>query len=227
MKWHDYRMQWKEFARETHLRGDIEACAPVIYEQFRVVENERELTNTRLIIESERKWTTGGRPYYDLYPSVTEAFTKIDLGDLKGEHVRLPLDELLIRLADGADENIECLFVFNATDQTSGGRDLRIVIQDRALLSKKFHLYYPHSLLMASDETLDEAMKDGALRVSGVVNIPVMVRAMKIVSTLCLLRDNPDLIEPLALECDREKYERTGDPALIDKVLNHLTHYAD
>jgi hypothetical protein len=40
----------------------------------------------------------------------------------------------------------------------------------------------------------------------------------RIVCTLCLMADDPQIIEPVVLRDDEDKYERTLDPALIEKA---------
>lgn len=44
-------------------------------------------------------------------------------------------------------------------------------------------------------------------------------KILRLILTLCLLGDNPDLIEPLVLNADAAKFEATQDPALIEKAL--------
>ena len=42
--------------------------------------------------------------------------------------------------------------------------------------------------------------------------------AFRLICTLCLLKDDPELIAPLPLDKDREKWEATHDLALIEKA---------
>ena len=47
--------------------------------------------NTLAQLDIERRWVADDRPYYDLYPSVAEAFLKVDLNKITCGMLRLPI----------------------------------------------------------------------------------------------------------------------------------------
>jgi hypothetical protein len=46
----------------------------------------------------------------------------------------------------------------------------------------------------------------------------------RIVCTLCLMADDPQIVEPVVLKDDEDKYERTLDPALVEKARRRGNH---
>ena len=41
---------------------------------------------------------------------------------------------------------------------------------------------------------------------------------VRIIDTLCLMADDPQVVEPVVLRDDEDKYERSGDAALVEKA---------
>src|SRR4051812_3843459 len=105
MAWHDHPYFWKPMARARgYSTDDPEKAVDAISRNLdRVKTSQVTFVNTRAQLYGELRWTASKRPYYDIYPSVTQAFTKIDLTKIKGEHIQFPMPDLLLRFQVGRE----------------------------------------------------------------------------------------------------------------------------
>lgn len=109
MKWNDYSVLHKYCAKAKgwKLNSKNESSyVRQLQESFirsvkRKGADDKIGNNTAAHVYSEYEWNQTDRPYYDVYPSVSEAFTKIDLTKIKCEQIRLPISPLMIRFAIG------------------------------------------------------------------------------------------------------------------------------
>lgn len=235
MKWHDYRLAYKAEAAAAGISKPtpLETATALFRSMQRVVPdgNPVHMRNTGVQLQAEAAWVEDDRPYYDLYPSVAEAFCKIDLDRVKCSQLVLPLDDLLVRMPVGQELDLSPRTKFRAVLIHQGraaqrpdgaGRGWLLSIDTGDVLSGRpdIPIHTVIGIRMPDDGTLMESLLNGR-RGPGyedAVDSEAVENVCRIITTLCLLKGDPDLIEPQPLEADRQKWERTHDPALIQKA---------
>lgn len=227
MKWHEYPTLLKSAAIS---RGIANWTPRQIFSELRnVFTGSESAANTIAQIYSEMKWIESDRPYYELWPSVGEAFMSVDLERLKCDDIHLPLPQLLVRMPVGKELQISQKMKMRsllAMEMPSDGlnpRGLIVCINDGSTLEINGHDVAIHTLncvKMVSGTNIYEHILAGRAKPysQDVIDYEAVDNATRLVCTLCLLKDNPDLIEPLPLEKDLKKWEETHDPNLILKA---------
>lgn len=217
MRWHEYQPQWKTLADQIGLGGNYDKVVPAIVRVLmrdKPGGNEVAVVNTCAHLESEALWTLDNRPYYDLYPSVAEAFAKVDLTKLNCEHVRLPVPVLLIRMPVGRELRLSdncCLSTALIGEQNVEGRRGWIVA---ATLEDGDHAVT--GLRMVDGTTIHSHLEAGYKTCQ--YDVEAANTLLRVVATLCLLKGNADLIEPQPLAADIDKWNETHDITLIEKA---------
>lgn len=235
MKWHEHPMAWKQFAILSGISGKCEEVVPKLRQVMLSAraKNGPAFINAAAQLHGEMLWTQNDRPYYDLYPSVAEAFTKVDLEKLRCDDVHLPIPQLLIRLPVGREiegpRGVKIRTILVAETETvrggvgpnaaNGGRGWLVAVNDGTMSGKlPFHIvtgirFDPNTTIM------DHLRWGDAAKINGeTFDQQGIIDSVKIIVTLCLLKNNPDLIEPIPLEADRAKWEQTHDLKLIQKA---------
>lgn len=226
MKWHDYHPEISSYASALGIpkRLTLDEARKEIWAAFR--EGNDEIVSNMMAAQlgGEVMWCDAGRPYYNVYPSVIDAFTKLNLEGVDCESVRLPLPALLIRFPVGSElcGSVRCFLVSNALTTRAKSRSLRLAIDfgysvranDRMVTSHTAATMPMHFGSVSSQlKGLRKCAKEDDTRDWSAVE-----SVMQLLCALCLLKGNADLIEPEPLEADRAKWEKTHDPALIAKA---------
>lgn len=264
MKWHEHVYSWKAMAKSRHLSlenpHDCINTLTSIFAQFAV--DRVTLANTLSQLRGELRWTEDKRPYYDVYPSVTDAFVNIDLAKIKGSQIRLPIPDLLVRFPVGKEFQASSQtdwktkvrsFLVSETiaykgevsekkksvshqsvpssehhtgDWTNDKRGLLISI-DRGEASDVNGISIPmpivRGVLLWGEGNNDVSIEDHLEKGRGnnklaPVDEEVVTNVVRLIVALCLLKNNPDLIEQEPLEADRRKWEATHDPKYLEKA---------
>ncbi len=197
----------------------------------------------------EMLWKLNRRPYYDLYPSVVDAFAHTKF-DVPRHQIRCPLPAVLIRFPRGnplqydGHELRTALLVDEEKTQASEVAWLRSIGSDEeadqlAVLPKSTDLvayldycFEPRSALPSLQSIRLDISEEGLLSdfLEELVdfekdhpffekNTESARQLFRVIAAICLLGDNPDLIEPLVLDRDKSEYEKTHSPALVEKAV--------
>jgi hypothetical protein len=168
----------------------------------------------------ENNWYYCGRPYYTLWPAAMRS-----LGDMKFENVPLlkiktPEISILIRFAFGKEPagsdgtSIKSILASSIEDSNgSPALNLSIAIQDN-----------PRGVKIISTYVLIEDWQNGGSvsevreELKSSPNVEIGSIALRYVASVCLLADDPSLIEPDVLSEDRQRYDETNN-VLVRKRL--------
>jgi len=152
---------------------------------------------------AELEWKRLGRPYYNIWPSMTKPLTNCNLKGVLGRHVELPVAALLLRFP----EPMGTIFYYKDVDVTFLWR----METDVPLLA-----------MFGDDSTMEGAkISDDAVGASERSDADAESRMKAMLSTvagIALLSHNKDIIEPIVLNADAHKFAQTRDPALIEKA---------
>lgn len=228
MKWSEYRPVWKKAAEALGKPRQVgwKQAIQVMLEQFDSTECSKiwslqRQRNIKFAMSSEEVWMDHGRPYYDMYPSIIEPFLRVDLDKVKGGHLYLPENVILVRLPIGCEIKSPSLctgsFLVSFGTTEKGCRiGICAVLPNSSLI---------FSMSIGKDSSVSEELKDftgeDVDRVEREDFRCVSVKMLKIVCSLSLIRNNPDIIEPLPLDNDLRKFEKSTDferKALLEKA---------
>jgi hypothetical protein len=184
-------------------------------------------------LRAEYEWVDAKRPYYNVYPSVAEAFTRVDLTKVDCSLIKLPLPDLVIRFQVGkelqASETTKVRSVLvheNVSDSEKRGWLLAINTGETADIRtrKGEAATMPvHTIIgckMDAGSTISDHLRMGRERPisDDEIDNEAVDNVLKLVATLCLIGDNPEIIQRSPLEADKAKWEKNHDPALIAKA---------
>ena len=175
-------------------------------------------------LASEGEWIGNGRPYYDLYPTMVEAFTKVDLRKIKASDLKPPFRSMLIRFSHGNCAGLATVLM------------TCVQAKDKTVLSAAFDT--EKTISMCHECGPDKEPSIIPKRGVGGCTIPIgefivgynqavstatsemMNTIVKIFTTICLIRNNPDLIEQQPLASDLSRFERSTDFEERQKLLD-------
>lgn len=182
-------------------------------------------------ITNERDWERERRPYYNVWPSIVPMLTRLNL-DLDSALIQLPLPALCIRFPKdknpltfdwkGRDVQIRCMLM----GEINKGRGISILIDVGEVMGdgKDFGvpIYTYRNFRRENGLTVEEALRElgrNELAELG-VQIPedLITDCVRLCCSLCLLENDPSVIEPDVLSKDRAKFEGTGDQKYVEKA---------
>lgn len=173
---------------------------------------------------AELRWTQAKRPYYSVYPFVADSLVRLPL-DLDCSLIRLPLPDLMVRFAAGHELDVlgndqrllRSLLASRVT--TTRGEGLAILVDFGEQSEFPIQSYISFGLPAGkSVETAIHEMDYRELRENAAESDAALVVCVRLICTLCLLGDDPSLVTPDVLDRDRLKYDKTHDPAIIDRA---------
>ncbi len=186
------------------------------------------------VYQAEALWYQDGRPYYSIYPSIIESLVRLRLDVDCGSIPDLPVPVLAVRFAKGHELpdvgqlRIRSILLTMATTETNV-RCLAMYADVGNRKSNEEGTEFPLSvgtiIGLPPNTTLEESIQE-AIRaaVQATPSHPVETSTdrytlIKLACTLCLLGNDPEIIEPDVLAKDREKWERTRDPAIVERAV--------
>ena len=213
---------------------------------------------TPALLTLEREWTGAGRPYYNLWPSLLPALSRLKM-EADASLFKLPLDQLLLRfpkaenplewehgghtwavrtvlcentrlvrdarpgvasllLRDGEDapETVRGLTFWIDAGEDLDGRPVPPEAPNsvRRLMYKHLVCQEGHSIEWSFEHIPPHMSTDIGL----VYPTWVLHAVARIVCTLCLMADDPHVVEPVVLKDDEARYDQNPDPALVEKA---------
>lgn len=180
---------------------------------------------------SEADWLAEKRPYYSVYPLVAGSLIRLPL-DLDCGLIRLPLPVLFVRFAVGHELRVpggrQARSIFASFKDAAQGPTLVVWIDFGesmpmgGMSASPWPIYSYRSFRLLPGTTLEAALAqkdyvetDTAAQESDEDILP----CIRLICTLCLLGNDPDMITPDVLADDRQKFADSGDQKYIDKAV--------
>lgn len=177
-------------------------------------------------LEKEAFWEQGRRPYYNVWPSIVPMLTRLNL-DIDSAQIQLPLPALCIRLPkqhnpltfewQGQPFDIRCMLMGAANE----GKTILILI-DIGEVVNQVPVYTYQNFLRQEGLTVERSLAGLPKRPSAEVGVQIpdalIADCVRLCCSLCLLENDPSVIEPDVLSKDRDRYESTGDQKYVDKA---------
>ncbi len=181
-------------------------------------------------LTNERDWERARRPYYNVWPSIVPMLTRLNL-ELDSALIQLPLPALSIRLPkqgnpltfewQGRSFEIRCMLLGDMGD----GQAISILIDIGETVHNgafEIPIYTYCNFVRQEGLTVNQSLADlnkGQLADVG-VQVPqeLVTDCVRLCCSLCLLENDPSVIEPDVLSKDRVKFEANGDERYVDKA---------
>jgi hypothetical protein len=216
---------------------------------------------TPALLEIETRWHGLQRPYYNVWPSIIPALTKLKM-DADCSFFTLPLNTLLLRfpVADnpltfedkGTQWSIRTVLagnvkLFTGENEGKGVRwdrdeqppphvrgiaiwmDIHEPIGEAgeyshmpgSVTGQLHKLLYKH-LVCEPGKSIEWCFDHINAHESASVGVTypdwIVHDVARLVCTLCLMAEDKELVEPIVLKADEEKWDKSHDPALVDKA---------
>lgn len=162
--------------------------------------------STAALAVAEEIHASNRRPFYHVYPGVTAAMLRLGIERIDISHVHPPVNGLAMEFAEGhfirsGDYEIAALMVADF------GNVLFIEFIHADGNSGSFKFPREHQSLLDWLETIPESSRD------------LLTKIMQIVFGVCMIpQSDADLVKPLILNRDKDKYEATGDQKYIERA---------
>lgn len=224
MQWHDYPTALSGWGRLAGAKGSAGEIFKTVVTKFASTFNSVAGPNTVAQLRAEWEWTEDKRPYYNMWPSVVRPFTKIDLSKVKCTDIHLPLDALLIRLPKGHELNgARSIFVkeIPASRNELGTQAFLLSINTGDVEDRcQIPVHTINVISCIEGQSVADRLTVGRENpyCEDEIDHEMVDLCFKLVAAICLLGDNPDLIEQAPLEADRKRWEATHDLNLIQKA---------
>ena len=270
MHFWDYFTHFQWAKAQPELRRELKAMdVGAFYEWYFCQMNARAMASTGRRLEEidpftpallslEREWAIAGRPYYNLWPSLLPALSRLKM-EADASLFKLPLDQMLLRFPksdnplewehDGRKWAVRTVLCENSqlvrdikpgapsllvregqkppvtvrglTFWIDAGEDLDGQQASGDSPNSIRRLMYKH-LVCQEGHSIEWSFENIPPHVStdiGLIYPTWILHAVaRIVCTLCLMADDPQVVEPVVLRDDEDKYEKNPDPALVEKA---------
>ena len=230
MKFHNYPTTF-EITRERVIRSgkrplNIGPCQ--FYDNVLDCDFQKhghKITPEKVFSYIESDWYLNCRPYYKVYPSITDKLSKMRL-DIPASSIPIPvgLRSVAVRFAEGHEPG-------------SGGEKITSIllniVRDNSPESTALKLAYPYRLL--SDDLnpcnafnvfvleSTESFEDQYSKFSTHLEFDDKRKGLdllvcKFCLMILLLASDPSIVQPDVLAADREAFDRTGDQKYVDRA---------
>mgnify|MGYP001572096132 CR=1 FL=1 len=163
-------------------------------------------------------WIKASRPYYKVYPSITKALSKLNL------------DIPITSIPKLADHTIAVRFA-DQQEPSAGGHRLRSILMSRAEVryldgrpnGEAFIILYVidsdvNQTLMRMPILPGLSIASSIARCENEDEEPISNIVIRICMTLCLLGNDPSIINPEVLTDDQQKFKESNDQRLVAKA---------
>ncbi len=215
MRFHEHRTLWSEMQGQHPPQ--------VTEEVFYATAMAGGVRTGNGLVLAEAIWKQLRRPYYQVWPAIIPALLNLRL-DLDAGLIRAPMAALAVRLP--ADRPIERLPGVQTAliCQDGPGEDLRLWVNFmRPAGLANMHL----TLGCEPGKTLEDSFQESAANTHNYVitdnfmsdeHFPMVLNCLRLCATLCLLADDPSVIEPDVLGKDQARFAASGDEKYIDRA---------
>lgn len=236
MKFHDHPLVHRETIVGRGLSGlphdeQLRGITRILNEHDRDA-----ATNIGIQMETEIEWLEDGSPFYDVFPTVVEPFLRVRLENLRVRDIHLPLPRLLLRFAVGHEplgkiKTIMCsqyrlpkptYRVLPAlANPTPVGAVIHVSINDGDV-ERFLYEMHAHTIanLVCNDALLETELdiKPEDQFTPHKLDKEMILAAYRLVVAVSLVGQDPDVVEPLCLTADAQRYDQ-GDDELRRRLL--------
>ena len=188
-------------------------------------------------MRNELGWEDARRPYYNVFPAIAPMLLRLNL-EVDTSLIRLPLPIFCIRFPtdhsplqfqwSGENWQVRSMLVgptnLQHNSEVFEGLIFWVDIGETEIMpnGRKLASHSYINLPVTQGMTLEESLKalpyDPSAFHGVVMPEEIRTACAKLACTICLIGDNPEIIEPDVLSKDRDKYDHTHDPKYAEKA---------
>lgn len=172
------------------------------------------------VIDAECDWHVRKRPYYNLWPGISDHLCSIDLSKLTMDQCHFPEPTFLIRSCCGRepiqDETMYCsailamikgdeIFVYAYFPDRSGDGSKLLTLPIRHEVSR------PVSETYIATPGIHPSLEA----------IKFFAKTIQIVAAVGVMAKNPDAVQPDVLNKDADKYQETKDAKYVERAIRN------
>lgn len=221
MKFHDHMTVYDYALRDRVVDRRTVSWQTYYDMQFKGLSKPEDDDVTKMVLILERRWWGARRPYYKVWPAITDSICRIKL-DIPANTLNLTPRIVAVRFAVGGEvhgdamsiSSVLVLCLDGCLVVTGFGRHLSTGVPVQFMAN-------PYSL--SSPETLESMVLDLVPRKAtfqGEEYVPFADSSLmlRVGLSVLLLADDPSIVEPDVLSKDELKYEQTKDQKYVDKA---------
>lgn len=195
--------------------------------------DERDAIPTKQAV-SELAWFRAERPYYSVFPGICSMLCRLPL-DIDSGLIHPPMEALLVRFpkeparnplrfGQEGEQRVRCFLLSETKVRGANGITLWIDIGERVMGPRAVDVpvYSFRSFRTVPGRTVEQDIAELPIDPTAGVGIQLpedlQRDLVRLACTLCLLGDDPSVIEPDVLAKDRAKWEASRDPKFVSKA---------
>lgn len=245
MRFHEHALGYKEILQGLGVKPDNTSWRDrILYEHVMTLGTADAIRNIGVQLHGETHWVDNGRPYYDVYPAIHEAFMRVDLSHVKCEDVRLPVPHLVLRFPVGKElmGKVQSVLIsdlelpFNCDilkknvavdskhpqDPGKTGRVFSIAINDGSIedVNIRIHAHTLTNMVFTDGLSLGDIvdLSPQARFTADELDEDMIRGVIKLIVAICLIGKDPDIVDELCLTDDQRKFDE-GDIETRRKLL--------
>lgn len=228
MRFHEYETAFELCRKASRVRGFEPLTVDETYRRLLTIWPEKEPPIQPSV---ELIWHQSKRPYYNVWPSVVEAFSKASAqvpGNFIAESLLKMPPAMLVRFAVGHEVGqLRSFLVGRILVKNQRGVGIWCDIGEKKLLDGLEGPVHTYTMVPLAETMFSEEMSGNALKamnedhdssVECLQNLSVVQQAARVLTCLCVVRNDPEFIQPAVLSKHRMLWEQTKDQALVAKA---------
>jgi len=229
MNFHDYQSLYAVFKRAGRYHANRmpwREWYPMMFADAVAMQDRVMISQCRI----EYNWTLNRQPYYNVWPAVIKPLTRLNL-NLSTSYLKPPKSELLIRMPvernplhfdwEGDRYEVQTIIMAKLVMEDNFATGVGIWLDIGEKLGIQPILTY-QNLKTHGENSLEEEITHLQQHWGATIGVQVpdeiMRDCLRLCCTLCLLENDPGVIEADVLNRDKVKFEKTKDQKFIDRA---------
>lgn len=234
MKFHDYESGWELFKR-TGLditygwKSDGEAAEAMLRAGTFIANDPIALRHCVFTA----RWRRAGSPYYDVYPSIIKMLSSVSL-DFPGDAVQPPMGihHLLLRLPCQEHDlpEVRTIFVSFQTCNREVGKDISerglvvgLDVGERIDVNGVDYPIFTLRIFPLDERTIEKTVNElpchHSYKQGKKVSEETIDRCVRTAVAICMLQDDPSILEPQVLSKDEYRVNEENRDRLVAKAM--------
>jgi len=233
MKFHEYETivtGARRMSREVGIEPPTEADLDDLMLSMRDKVDSSSYSMMVLHRKQDIQWAVDRKPYYAVYPSIAPMLTKLQLDKVQSSDIHLPhgLKSLSLRFPVSGElgNEVRTIWVHRLdhvrnplTDTAGPGLSIGI---DHGEVRDGLPVYLIRCFPLIENQTIEDALEllpsSWTVSEGKQLEPEVIADAVRLVCTICLIGDDPSIIEPEVLSKDRHRVDQSNIENLVEKA---------
>lgn len=163
----------------------------------------------------QSRWNTIKSPYYEIYPSIIDTFSRTSI-DFESGWLDPPqnLETILLKFPVGSKQSWSLFSLMDEPDRKRKALSMVTYVKEK-IISLSIALPYTTSIKDAVNAYASKAMD---MEIHGGFSVKDAINLVKIYVSLCLIGEDPEFVEPLILNADMANRGNKDLKSLAEKA---------